>query len=718
MNTSPNHFVDPFHGNVETTLEFRPGGSPAAGWQWLKALPGNTHPGACSPFGVMSVCAYTGGYPTGYTPYQLNACGVPPRLIRNHEALGMTHIHPSGIGSTGQYHNYLLVTPFTGEKSPGYTAWPLENEEAGPGYYGAVLGRTGVKMHATVSPHCAWHHAEFPANFYGKIRLDLLFSYQGDPRFIDDMHRRGLKTDAEGNFPCLSQASAVIRYADHHTMIAEIQLTNMFAMYVYCEATDARGGGYWAQSPSGGALTEGSIREVFFLAEASGPVELKIGLSLQSVQQAKQFCESELADNSFEEARMSVGQEWEKQLQRIEVADMDCGIEKRTLLYTSLYRSLLKPMDFTGDSPLWAGDKECYLDFATIWDQYKTLIPLIQTVWPDRGASIINSLVNLIEYTGRLQNGYLLEPGLHSMFAEQGVALAYPPIAHAAVMNLPGIDWQRTANILDRALRSCSYPESGKHGVDYATAAFAMTRIARRAGDSAMEKRWQAEVNTWRNYYTFPEGKVTPGPFYEGERWNYSFAVWHDLEGLAEMHGGKENLLSDLDCFFHLPSRCLRDVHRRIFGSDELPQQQRFEGLNNEADMETPYLYALLGQTDRAAEVVRCVLKHRFTMGPGGLPGNEDSGALSSWYVWSALGLFPVVGQNRWLIVSPTFRDITLYLGDCPLRIVAPDASEENIYVHDIRLNGRQLARNWLTWEELVGGGELFLKMMNVRQTC
>ena len=707
MNISPNKFVDPFHGNLETELEYYPEGTPASGWQWLKALPGNTHPGACSPFGVMSACAYTGGYPTGYSLYKGNSHGVPAHLMAVPGTLGMTHIHPSGIGSTGQYHNYLLLTPFTGSHPPQYEAWPLKNEEASPGYYAVALGETGNRMHVTVSAHCAWHRMAFPGNLYGKIRFDLLFSYQGDPRFIEDMRQRGIKTDASR----LNEESALIRYAGQQTMIAEIHLSNMFPMYVYCEASDAQGGGRWERNPEGEPLKEGSNREVFFSAEAAGPIDVKIGLSLRSPEQAQAFCTKELDYDCFESARHSIACEWEKQLNRIQIHDENCGREASTLFYTSLYRSFLKPMDFTGDSPLWSDDRECFLDFATIWDQYKTLIPLIQTIWPERGASIVNSLVNLIEHTGRLQNGYLLEPELRSTFDKQGMALAYPPVAQSAIMDLPGIDWQRTASILDRALRSCSYPEMGKQGVDYATAAFAMTRIAQRAGDDAMHQYWHVEADKWRDYYTVPEGKVTPGPFYEGESWNYSFAQWHDLEGLAQVHGGLENLVADLDCFFHLPERRLRDVHRQAFDSNELPLEQRFEGLNNESDMEVPYLYALLGRTDRAAEVVREVLKHRFCTGPGGLPGNEDSGALSSWYVWSALGLFPVLGQDRWLIVSPTFRDVTIYIGDRRLRIIAPETSAENIYVQSVVLNGTPMDRHWLTYAELAAGGELEVNM-------
>lgn len=137
----------------------------------------------------------------------------------------------------------------------------------------------------------------------------------------------------------------------------------------------------------------------------------------------------------------------------------------------------------------------------------------------------------------------------------------------------------------------------------------------------------------------------------------------------------------------------------------------RFEGLNNEPDMETPYAYLYAGRHDRAAEVVRAGMRDMFATGRGGLPGNDDSGGTSSWYVWNAVGLFPVAGKPFMLIGSPIFDAATLRFGNAILRVEAVGNSEANIYIQSATLNGQPLERAYLTLDEALAGGTLRLQM-------
>jgi putative alpha-1,2-mannosidase len=137
----------------------------------------------------------------------------------------------------------------------------------------------------------------------------------------------------------------------------------------------------------------------------------------------------------------------------------------------------------------------------------------------------------------------------------------------------------------------------------------------------------------------------------------------------------------------------------------------RFEGLNNEPDIEAPYAYVYAGRPDRTAEVVRAAMRTQFHTGRGGLPGNDDSGGLASWFVWNAVGLFPVAGQGLYLIGSPLFRSITLALPGGTFRIVADGNSERAIYVQVAELNGIPLGRAYLWHTELAAGGTLLLRM-------
>lgn len=690
--------VAPFHGNYETTVLKRPSGTPAAGWQWLKALPGNTHPGACWPFGVMSTCAYTGGYPTGYSPYQANSHGKPHILPRPHHALGMTHLQPSGIGGAGEYHNYLLVMPRLGQHSASRQAWPLQEERASPGWYAARFGDS-VAVESTVTHHVAWHRVRFPSGVPGRLEVDLCFSYAGDERFVGTNVRRHVE-DGNGRLHRPSHRdSAQIVAINGQTLSAIVRLDGRFTLYVVLMAHGPNG--QWCVDTIGERPAKaGKTRCVTFFAAAPGPVELKLALSFRSIANAHTFLRQEMPHWDFNHRVEQTRSVWRNHLRRIEVDTPDH--ELRTIFYTSLYRCLLKPADFTNDSPLWVDRKTCWLDFATLWDQYKTLMPLIQLCWPDRGASMVNGLLNLTEYTGQLQNGYLIQPGLSKTFNAQGFGLAIPIVAHAAKMRLGGIHWERALRILSEAMAH-NKPPQGKRGVDYAVAAFGLAQIAYCAGDKRAYEHWSQIAHHWRSQYRFPAGKVEPGPFYEGGAWNHSFTVWHDVEGLIEAHGGKANLLADLDCFFHLPGAVLRDIHCKTHHNHTLPVEQRFEGLNNEPDMEVPYLYTLLGRPDRTAQIVQCILKHRFTTGRGGLPGNDDSGGLSSWYVWSALGLFPMAGQGRALVSRSVFNEAVIHVGDRTIRIYP----FLELHQQNPTFNGRPLCRPWLEPCQLKAGGEL-----------
>jgi putative alpha-1,2-mannosidase len=137
----------------------------------------------------------------------------------------------------------------------------------------------------------------------------------------------------------------------------------------------------------------------------------------------------------------------------------------------------------------------------------------------------------------------------------------------------------------------------------------------------------------------------------------------------------------------------------------------RFEGYNNEPDIETPYAYLYAGRADRTAEVVRAGMRTMFTTGRGGLPGNDDSGALSSCYVWNAVGLFPVAGQPRMLIGSPIVERACLQLGKRTFEVRTENNSDRNIYVESARLNGKRLDRTYLTMDEFTSGGSLTLTM-------
>jgi putative alpha-1,2-mannosidase len=217
----------------------------------------------------------------------------------------------------------------------------------------------------------------------------------------------------------------------------------------------------------------------------------------------------------------------------------------------------------------------------------------------------------------------------------------------------------------------------------------------------------------WQNAFA-ADGLLKDSTFYEGTKWNYSFRLLHDMAGRIRLAGGDAAFVELLDTFFGVGAEPVRQP-----GVAPSPAEMaagaalgRFEGFNNEPDMEAPYAYLYAGRHDRVCEIVRAGLEQCFGDTPGGMVGNDDSGGMSSWYVWNALGLFPVAGQDVFLIGSPLFEAARLRVAeDAVFSIAAAGNSSDRPYVMAATLNGEPLDRPYLRWAEIAAGGTLSLEM-------
>jgi putative alpha-1,2-mannosidase len=290
------------------------------------------------------------------------------------------------------------------------------------------------------------------------------------------------------------------------------------------------------------------------------------------------------------------------------------------------------------------------------------------------------------------------------------------------VRGLEGIDWTRALRLMAGAFesgRAAEFVRDGKvlpytHTLDLAYAAFLTARLARDLGDQTLCDRLTAVTDYWRNVYDPETGLLSQeSPYYEGTFWNYSFRLFHDVAGRIGLFESEEAFVETLDRFFGFGRPPCTQVVHRPYG--ELMAEGfalgRFEGLNNEPDMEVPYAYIYAGRPDRTARIVREVMAKEFHTGRGGLPGNDDSGGTASWYVWSAIGLFPVAGQDITLIGSPIFDSVRLALGDEIFAVETRGNSDDAIYVQRAALNGAPLKRAYLRNGELIAGGTLVLEM-------
>ena len=711
----PLDWVDPFIGYAATDLPEQ--GELSRTWFWPKAQVGNTHPGAVTPFGMVSVLPYSGAYPTGYGCYGRSTEGQPPILFEKKTATGFTHFQQTGCGDMRLFYNYFRVIPshvIDGEPIDFTHRWDLENETASPGYYRCDLAEfahgKSLSAELTVSPKCAVHRYAFPAEARGRLLLDFCtggIDGGSKERWInpEEIHARLLSpTSVEGTV---------------------VYQGVPFSFYLHVNMPVA-GSGFWRDGIpidddkleliglAGGPPSFG----LFFDAEGTGgTAEVRIAFSLRGVDQAIDNF-GEVDGYGFEEVKEMAEDAWSMHLGKIEVQGGSDA--QRTQFYTAFYQSLIKPCDLTNESPFWLQNTPFFVDFSTMWDIYKTQLPLVLSLYPETGHRIIEGLLKTGENLGHLPVGYVLGENIET-FSKQCSAIAHLTFYDAFVRGYD-IDWLRALDVMLADFKSGKgavflrngYVYPFTHTLDLSEASSVTAQIAHALGKHEIFERMQNLAERWRYVYDDEEGRLGMSDYYEGGAWNYSFRLHYDMVSRISLYPKVQDFVDDLDDFFGYgkeaaeqlgPPPTDRNKEKRGYALN------RFTGLNNEPDMETPYAYIYAGRHDRTAEVVREAMRYQYRPEPGGLPGNDDSGAISSWYVWSATGLFPVGGQNLFLIGSPIFERSVWHLPKGAFEILAPGVSDKAKYVVGAKLNGRPLERAYLRWNEFGRAGCLELEM-------
>jgi putative alpha-1,2-mannosidase len=291
---------------------------------------------------------------------------------------------------------------------------------------------------------------------------------------------------------------------------------------------------------------------------------------------------------------------------------------------------------------------------------------------------------------------------------------------------VPGIDWDWALCQMDTDLRRTygedyvlrGLAEPITHTLDLAFGYECTAKVARYVGDMQLATQFEGLASQWVNAFNRTDGLLVDSTYYEGGKWNYSFRVLHDMRTRIGLAGGEGEFISLLDHFFGYGAKPVKQLGELPSAADLAAGYalNRFEGLNNEPDMEAPWAYHYAGRPDRTAEVVHAAVNNMFGLGRGGLPGNDDSGGLSSWYVWASLGLFPVAGQSLYLINTPSFAESGITFAGEELLIdtsgfVEPVAGGPTQYVQFATFNGETLDRTWLTARELHRGGHLRLQL-------
>ena len=708
--------VDPFIGTDVTSLP--PSSGLAATWWWPKPQIGNTHPGATFPLGMVSACAYSGAYPTGYGRHDLSLEGIPERLHDHQLASGFTHFQQSGTGAIRKYYNYFRVTPMVEPLDALGRTWELSEEQAEPGWYSATLD-SKITAELTVGPKSAVHRYTFPKH--------------GNARIVIDFSMGGLLIPYGATIPLRAHIECLEPGVACGQIVAEgVPLS----VYIECDTPQWRQMLWYDRRlmPGGTRLDFDRIRpttlRTFGLmwagpSEEGETIELRIGFSLRGVEQARKnlLADCGPAPAVFTQRRAQTADAWRSGLDAITVVTPSS--ERQTIFATALYHALIKPCLAPSESPFWPDDGPFAFDITTMWDIYRTQLPLLTAVMPDRAVELATALLTICEEEGNFPIGYRMARG-SDRFSRQGSALVHTFLADLCQLGLPGIDWDwalvHMSDDLRRTygeeflLRGIAHPIT--HTLDLAFGYWCTAKVAEQVGDSALVHQFTALAAQWPNAYDQETGLLKDSTFYEGSRYNYSFRLQHDMAGRIALSGGAERFIAQLDTFFGFGAEPVQQLGEVPEASVVLAGYElgRFEGLNNEPDMDAPWAYHYVGRCDRTAEIVHNVVHQQFGIGRGGLPGNDDSGGLSSWYVWASLGLFPVAGQNLFLVNAPSFEESSIVVGRNTLTIrtsgfIEPVAGGPVQYVQTVTFNGDPLTRSWLRGTEVHRGGDLLVEL-------
>lgn len=706
--------VDPFIGTEPADLP--PPSGLAATWWWPKPQIGNTHPGATHPLGMVSACAYSGAYPTGYGRHDLTTEGRPPELHTGLMASGITHFQQSGTGAIRKYYNYYRVTPMLGPLDDLGTRWDIVEEEATPGYYACLLS-SGIRCEVTVGPRSAVHRFTFPAH--------------RDARIVVDASMGGLDIPYGATIPL----RAMLHLGGTCEARGEVVMEGApLAAHLECDPPTWRQVLWYDRRVLAGgttlefdAIRPTTLRPfgLFFAGPttAGQTVELRIGFSLRGGDQAQRNLRADCPDGSgFAERHERTRATWAEHLDLVRV---EGPAERETIHATALYHSLIKPCLAPGESPFWPDKGPFAFDLCTMWDIYRTQLPLLKTILPERAVELANALLTICEQEGNLPIGYRMARG-EDRFSRQASALAHTLLSDLCQLNVPGIDWDWALVHMQNDLRRTYGEEFWRHGIthpishtlDLAFGHWCSATVAAHLGDIPLTQDCDNLAARWANAFDPATGLLRDSTFYEGGRWNYSFRLLHDMAARIRVAGGDEAFVGLLDRFFGFGAAPVTQpgIGPSVQELEAGFNLHRFEGLNNEPDMDAPWAYMFAGRPDRTAEVVHAAVHQMFGTGRGGLPGNDDSGGLSSWYVWASMGLFPVAGQDLVLLNAPAFEHASLRVGEetftvetAGFRTPEPDGPPQ--YVQRVSLDGRPISRPWLSGADLARGGTLVVEL-------
>ena len=735
---------------VETAVHYIDYVNPIIGTNGM----GHTFPGACAPYGIVQLSPDTDTIPVvkdgRYQPRVYEYCAGYQH--KDSTIVGFSHTHFSGTGHSDL--GDILIMPTTGKVklNPGTQTDPdggyrsrfsHDTEIAKPGFYEVMLSDYGIKAQLTATERVGIHRYTFPNDTEGNIILDLIHGiYNYDGKVL-------LANIRVENDTLITGYRITNGWARTNYTFFAISFNQKIKDYGYVEKAPILYGGGWGKFYQYHNFPEMTGRKLvaYFTFENPDVLELKVALSAVSTDGALKNLHAETDGRDFDKLLAETQQKWNKELSVIEAQGTE---DQKAMLYTSLYHTMINPsvyMDVDGnyrglDHNIHHADGFTNYTVFSLWDTYRAFHPLMNVLQPKRNADFVQSMLKHYE-----QSVHHVLPVWSHMGNENWCMIGYHAVSVLADAVAKGVV-KPSEEILDAMNSSATLPyytdipeyislgyvpydhngSSASLTLEYAYDDWTIYQTALKLGDTQLADIYKKRSQSWRNTFDSSIGFARPRysdgtwkqpfsllntddeGFIEGNSWNYSFYVPHDVEGLIEAMGGEQQFIANLDSIF------VMKLPAEFFENTEDVTEEGLMGNyvhGNEPSHHIAYLYNWTSQPYKTQYWVREIMNRMYKNNIDGLCGNDDCGQMSAWYIFSAMGFYPVCpGSDKYMFGAPYLPYMKVRLGNGKtLEIKAPNISDENRYVSKITLNGKEITNRYITHDELMQGGVLEFEM-------
>lgn len=687
-------------------------------------LSGNNYPGATSPFGMIQLSP-----DTSEAPNWGDASGYD---YNRNTIFGFSHTRLSGTGASDLIDITLMPTS-SGRTSSAFTH---DEEKARPGYYQVMLKDEGINAELTTTQRNGIHRYQYPAGKDAEIILDM--DHSADK---GSWGRRIINSQI-----CILNDHAVegYRIITGWAKLRKIYFYMEFSSPIL--TSTLRDGGRVHENTA--VINGTNLHGCFRFGQLNGkPLTCKVALSSVSMENARQNMEQEAPHWDFDRYVAAADADWEKQLGKIEVKGTEV---QKEIFYTALYHTMIQPntmSDVNGEymaadyTTRKVANNETHYTTFSLWDTFRASHPLYTLLEPERVTDFVKSMIRQYEYYGYLPIWQLWGQDNYCMIGNHSI----PVITDAILKGIPGIDMEKAYEAVYNSSVT-SHPNSPfevweKYGfmpeniqtqsvsitLEQAFDDWCVAQLAAKLNKDTDYQRFHKRSEYYRNLFhpktKFFQSKNDKGewiepfdpyqyggngghPFTEGNAWQYFWYVPHNIQALMELTGGTKAFEQKLDTFFTSTYKSEQMNHN---ASGFVGQYAH----GNEPSHHVAYLYNFAGQPWKTQKYVSHILNTLYNNTSSGYAGNDDCGQMSAWYVFSAMGFYPVnPADGRYIIGSPLLDECTLKLaGNKEFRIRTIRKSPEDIYIQSVTLNGKKHKDFFITHQDIMNGGTMVFKM-------